>query len=174
VLLEPPLDAAAAAKKQAELLRKHGVRTTLAEEVRRPAEVELALEDGDGTPLGTAAGPVRAETSDGAGFEVRTVEFGVGYPNHGFENRSYRGALSFAADVEGTLAVVNLVSLEDLLAGLVPSRSSPRRPTLKAQAVPPGARCWPRSGRATSRPHLSAPSSTACTRAARRALPPQR
>jgi stage II sporulation protein D len=137
VLLEPPLDAAAAAKKQAELLRKHGIRTLLAEEVRRPATVELSIEDADGTPLGSASGPVRAETLDGAGFEVRSVEFGIGYPNHGVENRSYRGALSFAADVEGTLAVVNLVSLEDLLRGLVPSEIFAAAPAeaLRAQAV---------------------------------------
>jgi stage II sporulation protein D len=137
VLLEPPLDAAAAAKKQAELLRKHGIRTTLAEEVRRPATVELSIEDAEGTALGSAAGPLRAETLDGAGFEVRSVEFGIGYPNHGVENRTYRGALSFAADVEGTIAVVNGVSLEDLLRGLVPSEIFAAAPAeaLKAQAV---------------------------------------
>ena len=71
------------------------------------------------------------------GFDVRSVEFGVGYPNHGFENRSYRGALTFAADTEGTIALVNLVALEDLLRGLVPSEIFSAAPAeaLKAQAV---------------------------------------
>ena len=126
-----------AAARQAELLQRWGARTTLAEEVRTPAWVRLQLDMADGTPLGTSDGPIRAETPGGEGFEVRSVEFAVGYPNHGFETRQYRGALSFAADAAGTIAVVNLVSLEDLLAGLVPSEIFPGAPAeaLKAQAV---------------------------------------
>ena len=137
VLLEPALEASDAAARQAELLRTWGVRTTLAEEVRTPARVRLRLGMADGTPLGESEGPIRAETPGREGFEVRSVEFAVGYPSHGFETRSYRGALSFAADAAGTIAVVNLVSLEDLLAGLVPSEIFAAAPAeaLKAQAV---------------------------------------
>ena len=137
VLLDPPLPAAEAAARQGEVLRTFGVRTTLAEEVRAAARVRLRLDMADGTPLGVSEGPIRAETPGGEGFEVRSVEFAVGYPNHGFETRDYRGALSFSADAQGTIAVVNFVSLEDLLRGLVPSEIFAAAPAeaLKAQAV---------------------------------------
>jgi len=137
VLLDPALPASEAAARQAEVLRTWGTRTTLAEEVRTAARAQLRLDMADGTPLGTSEGPIRAETPGGEGFEVRAVEFAVGYPNHGFETRSYRGNLSFAADAAGTIAVVNLVSLEDLLRGLVPSEIFSTAPAeaLKAQAI---------------------------------------
>ena len=137
VLLEPALEAGEAAARQAELVHTWGTRTTLAEEVRTPARVRLQLDMADGPTLGTSDGPIRAETPGGEGFEVRSVEFAVGYPGHGFETRSYRGGLSFAADASGTIAVVNLVSLEDLLRGLVPSEIFSAAPAeaLKAQAV---------------------------------------
>ena len=136
VLLEPPLDASAAAERQASVLRTWGARTTLVEEVRTASRMRVQLEAA-GAPLGSSDGPVRAETPGGEGFQVRSVEFGVGYPAHGFENREYRGALSFAPDSAGTIAVVNLVSLEDLLRGLVPSEIFSAAPAeaLKAQAV---------------------------------------
>jgi SpoIID/LytB domain protein len=137
VLLDPALTAAEAAARQTELVRSWGARTTLAEEVRTASSVRIRLDMSDGTPLGTSEGPIRAETPGGEGFEVRWVEFAVGYPNHGFETRSYRGGLSFAADTSGTIAVVNLVTLEDLLRGLVPSEIFAAAPAeaLKAQAV---------------------------------------
>jgi len=137
VLLEPALTGAEAADRQAELVRGWGARTTLAEEVQTAASVRLRLDMADGTPLGTSEGPIRAETPGGEGFEVRSVEFAVGYPNHGFETRDYRGGLSFAADASGTIAVVNTVSLEDLLRGLVPSEIFAAAPAeaLRAQAV---------------------------------------
>lgn len=137
VLLEPALEPAEAAARQGDLLRTWGIRTTLAEEVRTPARVRLQLDMADGAPLGASEGPIRAETPGGEGFEVRSVEFAVGYPAHGFETRAYRGALSFSADTAGTIAVVNLVSLEDLLKGLVPSEIFAAAPAeaLKAQAV---------------------------------------
>ncbi len=137
VLLEPALGAPEAAERQAELLRRWGARTTLAEEVRTAAWIRLQLDMADGTALGTSDGPIRAVTPGGEGFEVRSVEYAVGYPNHGFETRQYRGGLSFDADEAGTIAVVNLVALEDLLAGLVPSEIFSNAPAeaLRAQAV---------------------------------------
>ena len=51
----------------------------------------------------------------------RSVEYGVGYSFHGFEDRSYRGKLEMTLDRQGHLAVINVVSLEDLLKGLVPA-----------------------------------------------------
>ena len=171
VLLEPAFTAPEAAARQAELVRSWGARTTLAEEVQTAASIRLRLDMADGTPLGTSEGPIVAETPGGEGFEVRSVEFAVGYPNHGFETREYRGALSFAADASGTIAVVNLVSLEDLLSGLVPSEIFSARTRRGAEGT--GRH---RAGRGAGEgghpsiwptPTCSAPSSTArCTGAA--------
>ena len=68
---------------------------------------------------------------------ARKVEFGVGYPKHGFEDRSYWGKLYVAVDKTGQLALVNAVPEDKLLAGLVPSEMYPgaSEEALKAQAV---------------------------------------
>ncbi|MBI3185823.1 MAG: SpoIID/LytB domain-containing protein [Myxococcales bacterium] len=126
-----------AAERQTEILRKHGVRTSLFEEVRRPSRGVLELLDSAGASVALAQDWIAAEAQDGAAIEVRGVEHGVGYPSHGFEDRSYRGSLLFTLDRAGRLAVVNVVSMEELLRGLVPaeifSRAHPE--ALKAQAV---------------------------------------
>jgi SpoIID/LytB domain protein len=97
----------------------------------------MALVDPTGTVLAEADDLIVAETLDASGFLVKQVEFGAGYDFHGYEDRSYRGELELAIDRNGKLAVVNLVQLEPLLAGLVPSeifaRAHPE--ALKAQAV---------------------------------------
>jgi SpoIID/LytB domain protein len=130
----PPKDAAA---RQAELLRQFGVRTTLFDEIRTPARGILEVRDAAGTVVGLAQDSLTAETLDASGFDIRQVEYHVGYENHGFEDRSYRGALQLTVDRLGTLAVVNVVKLEDLLKGLVPSEIYARAhmEALKAQAV---------------------------------------
>jgi len=126
-----------AMKSQAELLRAHGVRTSLFEEVRQPARAILEVLDESGAVVGLAQDRLDAQTPDGAGFDVRQVEYGVGYDFHGFEDRTFRGALQLVVDRAGLLAVVNVVPLEDLLKGLVPAeifaRAHPE--ALKAQAV---------------------------------------
>ncbi|WP_375760149.1 SpoIID/LytB domain-containing protein [Corallococcus exercitus] len=137
LLGDEALTPAAAAKQQAELLRRYGLRTTLFEEVRKPATAILELKDENDAVVGLAQDRLDAETPDGSGFDVRQVEYGVGYDFHAFEDRSFRGSLQFAVDRSGKLAVVNVVGLEDLLKGLVPSeifaRAHPE--ALKAQAV---------------------------------------
>ncbi|MCP3142440.1 SpoIID/LytB domain-containing protein [Pyxidicoccus xibeiensis] len=137
LLLDEALSPEAAARKQAELLREYGVRTSLFEEARTPARAILELRDESGVVVGLAQDRLDAETPDGAGFDVRQVEYGVGYDFHGFEDRTFRGALQLVVDRAGLLAVVNVVPLEDLLKGLVPAeifaRAHPE--ALKAQAV---------------------------------------
>jgi stage II sporulation protein D len=137
VVDQPPAPPASLGTRQAEILAQHQVRTSLLEEVRTPSRVTLELLDAEGTSQGFADGQVVAEAADGAPVEVRRVEYGVGYDTHGFEDRSYRGALLLTGDRQGKLAVVNQVDLEDLLKGLVPSeiyaRAHPE--ALKAQAV---------------------------------------
>jgi SpoIID/LytB domain protein len=68
---------------------------------------------------------------------ARRVEFGVGYPSHGFEDRSYWGKLYVAVDREGRLALVNAAPEDKLLAGLVPAEMYPgaSEEALKTQAV---------------------------------------
>ncbi len=137
LLLDEELTPKQAPERQAELLRQFGVRTTLFEEVRTPSRAILEVRDAAGSVMGLAQDSIYAETLDDAGFDVRQVEHDVGYDNHGFEDRSFRGALQIVVDRHGTLAVVNLVKLEELLKGLVPSeiyaRAHPE--ALKAQAV---------------------------------------
>ena len=138
LLAEPALSSAEAAERQAELLRLHGARTQLFEEVQAPARAVLELLDSAGSVLALSEDRISVEPSDeAAGVEVKKVEFGVGYDFHNFEDRSYRGQLGLVVDRNGKLAVVNRVVLEDLLRGLVPSeifaRAHPE--ALKAQAV---------------------------------------
>lgn len=137
LLLDEAFSLKDAAARQAELLRQFGVRTTLFEEIHTPARGILEVRDSAGTVVGLAQDSLTADTLDASGFEVRQVEYHVGYENHGFEDRSYRGALQLTVDRFGTLAVVNVVKLEDLLKGLVPSEIFARAhmEALKAQAV---------------------------------------
>ncbi len=137
LLLDEALDGPAVAERQAELLRQHGTRTSLFEEVTAPASAILELFDGRGSSISLAEDVIEVEPLDGHAIDVRRVEYGVGYDFHNFEDRSYRGALEVAVDRHGALAAINVVSLEDLLKGLVPAEIFARAPAeaLKAQAV---------------------------------------
>lgn len=70
-------------------------------------------------------------------YVVRAVEHDVGYASHGFEDRRYEGRLYAVVDPSGQLAAVNLVSLEALARGIVPSEifATAHDQALKAQAV---------------------------------------
>lgn len=137
LLVDEVLTPEEAATRQAELLRQFGARTLLFEEVRTPARAILEVRDESGAVVGLAQDKLDADAPDGAGFDVRQVEFGVGYDFHGFEDRTFRGALQFSVDRTGLLALVNVVPLEDLLKGLVPAEIFARAHSeaLKAQAV---------------------------------------
>ena len=89
-----------------------------------------------GAPLGIATSYVRLLAAGGL-LQVDQVEFAPGYSWHGREDRSYRGEIYVAVDPGGTLAVVNVLGIEQLLEGIVPAElyaSSPAE-ALKAQAV---------------------------------------
>jgi stage II sporulation protein D len=122
---------------QRELLERFGARTSLFLEINRPAQAVVELVGPDGAVVAVSQDRVILETPDGGGFDVRQVEYGVGYDFHGFQDRSYRGALQVGVDRLGALALVNVVRLEDHLKGLVPSEIFARAPAeaLKAQAV---------------------------------------
>ena len=137
LLLDEPLAPDQVAARQAQLVRQHGVRTTLVQQLdQRPTGI-LELLDAQGASVALAQDWILAEPLEGTPIEIRQVEHDVGYPSHGFEDRSYRGSLQLAVDREGKLAAINQVGLEDLLRGLVPSeiyaRAHPE--ALRAQAV---------------------------------------
>jgi stage II sporulation protein D len=123
--------------RQAELLQQTGLRTTLLEELQVPATAVLEVLDANGGSVGLAEDRIVAEPTEGSTIDVRKVEYGVGYDNHAFEDRTYRGALQLSADRLGKIAATNLIGLEDLLKGLVPSEIFARAhlEALKAQAV---------------------------------------
>jgi stage II sporulation protein D len=125
------------APKQAEILKTHGVRTSLFEELATPAHVTLELLDASGAPIASAEDRITVESPEANPIEVKRVEYGVGYDFHSFEDRSYRGALHFLADRNGKIATVNMVPMEQLLRGLVPSEifAKAHPEALKAQAV---------------------------------------
>ncbi|HZI13184.1 MAG TPA: SpoIID/LytB domain-containing protein [Myxococcus sp.] len=137
LLVDEALTPEEAGRRQAELLRQYGVRTSLFEEVRTPARAILEVRDEAGIVVGLAQDRLDVDTVDGAGFDVRQVEYGVGYDFHAFEDRTFGGALQLVVDRAGALAVVNVIPLEELLKGLVPSeifaRAHPH--ALRAQAV---------------------------------------
>ncbi len=130
----PPLKLA---PRQAEILQKFGVRSTLLEEVKAPGIAVFEIVDPAGKVVATAKDRVTADAIDGAPLDVKQVEFAVGYDNHGFQDRAYRGALQFVPDKTGAIALINLVGLEELLKGLVPSEifAKAHPEALKAQAV---------------------------------------
>ncbi len=82
-------------------------------------------------------GLVRIRARDGASVIVEQVEHGVGYADHGFEDRLLRGEILIVPDKHGLLAVVNVVDENDMVAGVLPSEMFASAPleALKAQAV---------------------------------------
>jgi SpoIID/LytB domain protein len=137
VVDQPPAPPASLAERQAEILTRYQVRTSLLEEVKTAQRATLELLDGDGNVIATAQDKLVAESIDATPIDVKRVEFGVGYDFHNFEDRSFRGAIQFSADRSGRIAVINQIGMEDLLKGLVPSEifAKAHLEALKAQAV---------------------------------------
>jgi stage II sporulation protein D len=133
----PPAPPETLVERQAEILKLHGVRTSLFEELAQPGRATMGLYDASGAPIATAEDRLTVESPEGAPIDVKRVEYGVGYDFHNFEDRTFRGAVHFLADRGGKLATVNMVPMEQLLRGLVPAeifaRAHPE--ALKAQAV---------------------------------------
>jgi stage II sporulation protein D len=73
----------------------------------------------------------------GADIALYDVPVGVGFHWETQETRTYSGKIELTFDIDGLLAVVNIVSLESYLKGVVPSEMSEGFPleALKAQAV---------------------------------------
>ncbi len=73
----------------------------------------------------------------GSRVALKDVTSGVGYHYESSENRIYRGAMEFLVDNTGSLTVINIISLEEYLRGVVPFEMAGSFPleSLKAQAV---------------------------------------
>ena len=92
----------------------------------------------DGFQIAKATSYIRiTPQSTDAPTTLHQVEFGKGYKWAGREDRKYRGTLYAVIDPNGKLAAVNAVSVETILAGVVPSElfASAHPEALKAQAV---------------------------------------
>jgi SpoIID/LytB domain protein len=106
------------------------------EPIRRPSGTIVATDATSGVVL-SQTGMLSVRSVDGGPIQVKRVEFGRGYKHHNFEDRSYHGTMILTLDTEAKLAVVNRVSAELLLRGLVPAEIFPSAhpEALKAQAV---------------------------------------
>lgn len=82
-------------------------------------------------------GAVRLRAKDGGPILVERVEHGIGYADHGFEDRLLRDEVAVVPDKQGLLAVVNIVDEDAMVAGVLPSEMFATAPleALKAQAV---------------------------------------
>jgi SpoIID/LytB domain protein len=138
VLLLGPHTAQEPAKAlQDQVAQQFGEATLLHVQLDARPHAALEVLDASGTVLATGEDLIVAEVENNAGFAVKLVEHDTGYAAHGREDRRYRGALLLTADAQGLLAVINLVPLEELLRGLVPSEifAKAHPEALKAQAV---------------------------------------
>lgn len=116
--------------KSARVLAAHGARESPLEWLDAMPSVELKV--------GGQRGPmVRLVGRGGQPIRVADVEHGVGYADHGFDDRLLRGEVLVAPDRSGRLAVVNLVDEDAVVGGVLPSEMFATAPleALKAQAV---------------------------------------
>lgn len=120
-----------------ELGEKFGLRPEIHREPveRGRGTIEVLSPSGDVVARSPDALTIDTDGSDGVVIE--RVEWGIGYSSHGFDNRTYKGRVFAAIDAKGLLAAVNLVPLEELAKGIVPSEifASAHQEALKAQAV---------------------------------------
>ena len=137
LVLDEQLQAEQVPERQHSLEREFGIAASTTEDIERQPSGSLELLDGDGNLVAISKDRLTAQPIDANSIVVRRVEYGIGYDFHGFEDRTYRGSLEVAVDRRGRLAAVNLISLEELLKGLVPAEMFARAPieALKAQAV---------------------------------------
>lgn len=128
---------AAAEEVARDLYARHQVPISLHEEVVRPPEGHVVVEDQQSELVIDSNRVLVAVPADHLTFRVFRVEQGQGTRWHTFRDRTYRGALILAVDRQGLLAVANQVDAERLLAGLVPAETYADAPpeALKAQAI---------------------------------------
>ncbi|MEE2903466.1 MAG: SpoIID/LytB domain-containing protein [Myxococcota bacterium] len=104
--------------------------------IRAPSGI-IGIYDHKGRLRHEAKGSVYVGSTSNSKILVDAVEFGKGYKWHGRANREYREHMYIAIDENGELTLINSISAEKLLAGLVPAEIFATAPAeaLKAQAV---------------------------------------
>jgi stage II sporulation protein D len=116
---------------------------TLIDMGERPWLLERLLEAQRGVVA--VVDPSGAERARGASvnfessrpLKVFQVHHDVGFPQEGFEDREYEGAIQARFDKKGLLAAVNVIEMDPYLKGVVPSEiyASDPQQTIRAQAV---------------------------------------
>lgn len=121
----------------AELSKKRGLRPFLHEELVKAPSGVIAVVDENGTIIHRATDSVYVGTVERGLVHIDKVEHNRGYASHGRQDRQFWGHIYVVIDGTGQLAVVNSVSAEKLLWGLVPAELFATAPleALKAQAV---------------------------------------
>lgn len=120
-----------------ELRDAHGALAKLHPIVDARSHGRLVARDLDSGVTVDADGVLWFSAPDDERITVQDVLFGTTMGTPQREDRTYRGSVYVAIDRHGKLAVVNLVSETDILAGLVPAEiyaSAPKQ-ALRAQAV---------------------------------------
>lgn len=133
-----PVDNKAAAEAQTRRLRIDGSirENALAEPLKRPTGWLIARESRTGIEIRTKDLLWLSPRGRNA-IEFPDLEWGHGTPKRGRMKRTYEGDLYITIGRDGRLAVVNVLSAERLLEGVVPSELFPSAPlpALRAQAV---------------------------------------
>ena len=109
----------------------------LHKELVKPPTGIIGVYDQKGRLRHSANGSIYVGSTPTSKILVDSVEYGKGYKWHGRANREYREHMYIAIDENGELTLINSISAEKLLAGLVPAEIFATAPTeaLKAQAV---------------------------------------
>ena len=128
------------ARAEAELLRigkRWGEKAQLWSELTRRPSGTVELLDTSGAVVASGRDLATVEVPGGEGIAVAAVEHDVGYAAHGREDRVYRGRVFVTAGADGKVAAVNVLPMEELLRGIVPSEifATAPRAALEAQAV---------------------------------------
>ena len=113
----------------------HGVRPWPLETLTAEASGVMQLVRKNGTVVAEFDGPARL--SSNKPLKVFRVEYGVGYPWHGFQDRHFRGILEVRVDKVGALQLISELDIESYLQGVVPSEMSAHYPhhALCSQAI---------------------------------------
>lgn len=137
-LLTGRFDSEAVATKHArDLKAQHGALGRLHPMVSKRSHGRMVARDASTGAKVTADGVLWFSARDGGTLTVHDVLSGTTMGKRSRSDRQYRGSVYVAIDRHGQLAVVNLVSETEVLAGLVPAEiyASAPHAALRAQAV---------------------------------------
>ena len=119
------------------LIRKHGAIGKLHPMVSKRSKGRMIARDSQRGTTVTADGVLWFSPKPGHAITVHDVLSGTTMGTPKRSDRTYRGSMYIAVDRNGKLAVVNLISETEVLAGLVPAEIYASAPveSLRAQAV---------------------------------------